>query len=192
MKKTIVILFLIVCNTIYAQEIIFRKDSNEVISFLSSTSPLQLEPLFCSVNASVLIQKDTVTANMYILTFFYNTPKDFILDSTDEIEIRFSDGALYNYNYSRDTTYFIQKDSSVCFNTQVSYNCLSKMTQMPISEILFITPLYTHRIEIEDKMKLNMPNLVRVVLDRADEEFDSILQMQRGLKRPVIKKSSRH
>jgi len=31
-----------------------------------------------------------------------------------------------------------------------------------------------------------------VVLDRADEEFDSILQMQRGLKRPVIKKSSRH
>ena len=64
MKKTIVILCLIVCNTIYAQEIIFRKDSNEVISFLSSTSPLQLEPLFCSVNASVLIQKDHVTATM--------------------------------------------------------------------------------------------------------------------------------
>lgn len=190
MKKAIVILCLLVGNIIYAQEIILREDSNQIIRLLSSTSPLQLEPFFCSVNASVLIPKDTITPNVYVLTFFYNTPKDFILDSTDEIEIRFSDGALYNYNYSRDISKFIQKDSSVCFNTLVSYNCLRKMTQIPIREILFITGRYTHRIEIEDKKKLNMPNLARLILDMVDEEYGPILQMQRGLKGHIIKKAS--
>jgi hypothetical protein len=191
MKKIITILCLAMTNTIHAQEIIERRDTNQVISLLTSTAPLQLEPMFCSVNASVLIPKDTITSNLYILSFFYNTPKEILLDTTAEIEIRFSDGGIYTFNNARNSEEITPKDSSVSFQLMVSYNCLNKMTEIPVSEISFVSPLYTHRIEIEDKMKLYLPNLARYILDKSDEEYLPILNWQRSLNAPAIVFDSR-
>ena len=191
MKKIITILCLAMTNTMHAQEIVERRDTNQVISLLTSTEPLQFEPMFCSVSAGALITKDTVTANLYILSFFYNTPKEILLDTTAEIEIRFSDESLYTFKYGRMAKEITPKDSSVGFHTMVSYNCLKKMTEVPVSEISFVTPLYTHRIEIEDKMKLYLPNLARYILDKSDEEYLPILNWQRSLNAPAIVFDSR-
>ncbi len=186
MKKIIIIFCLALSNKMYAQEIIERSDSNQVISLLTSSVPLQLKPKFCSVNAVVLIPKDTVTADVFFLSFFYDTPMEFILDSSAEVQIRFSDGSLYSYNYSRNLKKLIPKDSNVCFQAIVSYNCLSKMNKILVCEISFITPLYTHRIKIEDNMKLYLVNLARFILDKSDEEYRPILQWERSLNARAI------
>jgi hypothetical protein len=179
MNKIIIILCLLINFKTNAQEIIYRQDSNQVITLLTSTEPLQLEPLFCSVNAVVLLPKDTVTTNVYLLSFFYNTPKEITLDTTAEVEIRFSDGTLFSYNYNKNADEVIPKDSSACFGVMVSYNCLRKMTKVPVSEITFVTPLYSHRIDVEDMMKLYLPNLAKYLLDKAAEEYLSILETER-------------
>ncbi len=181
MKKLLVILCLVAFHALHAQEIINRKDTNQVISILTSSVPLQLEPLFCSVNAGALIPKDTVTDNMYVLSFSYDTPKDILLDTTAEIEIRFSDSTLFTFNNQRNDEEWTPKDSSITFQILVSYNCLKKMTKVPVSEIRFVTPLYTHRIEIEDKMKLFLPNLSKCLLTKASEEYASILSFERSV-----------
>ena len=186
MNKFIIIIFLLVCQTVKAQEIVYRKDSNQVISLLTSTSLLQLEPLFCSVNAFALLPEDTVTANLCMLAFFYNTPKEIMLDTTDVVEIRFSDGTFFSFNYGRDYRKLIEKDSSACFGFLVSYNCLEKMTKVPVSDITFITSLYEHRIEIEDKMKLNLPNLAKFILVKLEEEYANILRYERSKNVPAI------
>ncbi len=191
MNKFIIIISLLVCQTVKAQEIIYRVDSNQVISILTSTSPLQLEPLFCSVSAGSLIPKDTVTPNFYVLSFFYNTPQEIILDTTDVIEIRFSDGAIFSFNYGRNSNKVIEKDSSAYFGISVSYECLKKMTKVPVSEITFVTSLYEHRIEIEDKMKLYLPNLAKFLLDKVEEECNNILFYERSKNVPTIVFDSR-
>lgn len=191
MNKFIIIVSLLVCQTVKAQEIIYRVDSNQVISILTSTSPLQLEPLFCSVSAGSLIPKDTVTANLYVLSFFYNTPKEITLDTADVVEIRFSDGAIFSFNYGRNSNKVIEKDSSAYFGISVSYECLEKMTKVPVSEITFVTSLYEHRIEIEDKMKLYLPNLAKFLLDKVEEEYNNILTYERGINAPAIVFDSR-
>jgi hypothetical protein len=186
MNKIIIIIFLVVCQTVNAQEITYRVDSNQVISILTSTSPLQLDPLFCSVSAASLIPKDTVTANLYVLSFFYNTPKEITLDTTDVVEIRFSDGAIFSFNYGRNANKVIEKDSTAYFGISVSYECLEKMTKVPVSEITFVTSLYEHRIEIEDRMKLNLPNLAKFLLDKVEEEYNNILTYERRINAPAI------
>jgi hypothetical protein len=186
MNKIIIIIFLVVCQTVKAQEITYRVDSNQVISILTSTSPLQLDPLFCSVSAASLIPKDTVTANLYVLSFFYNTPKEITLDTTDVVEIRFSDGAIFSFNYGRNANKVIEKDSTAYFGISVSYECLEKMTKVPVSEITFVTSLYEHRIEIEDRMKLNLPNLAKFLLDKVEEEYNNILTYERRINAPAI------
>ena len=191
MNKFIIIVTLLVCQTVKAQEIIYRVDSNQVISILTSTSPLQLEPLFCSVSAGSLIPKDTVTANLYVLSFFYNTPKEITLDTADVVEIRFSDGAIFSFNYGRNSNKVIEKDSSAYFGISVSYECLEKMTKVPVSEITFVTSLYEHRIEIEDKMKLYLPNLAKFLLDKVEEEYANILRYERSKNVPAIVFDSR-
>ncbi len=153
---------------------------------LTSTSPLQFDPYFCSVNAAALLPKDTVTSNMYILSFFYNTPEEIVLDSTDIVEIHFSDGASFSFNYGRNASEQFEQDSSACFGVIVSYECLKKMTKIPVSEIAFITRLYEHRIEIEDKMKLSLPNLAKLLLDKASEEYVNILAFERSMNVPAI------
>jgi hypothetical protein len=191
MNRIIIIIFLVVCQTVKAQEITYRVDSNQVISILTSTSPLQLEPLFCSVSAGSLIPKDTVTPNFYVLSFFYNTPQEITLDTIDVIEIRFSDGAIFSFNYGRNTSKVIEKDSSACFGVSVSYECLKKMTKVPVSEVTFVTSLYEHRIEIEDKMKLFLPNLAKFLLDKVEEEYNNILTYERRVNAPAILFDSR-
>ena len=186
MNKFIIIIFLLVCQTVKAQEIVYRKDSNQVISLLTSTSLLQLEPLFCSVNAIALLPEDTLTENICMLTFFYNSPKEILLDTTDVVEIRFSDGTFFSFNYGRDSGDLIEKDSSASFGFLVSYNCLKKMTKVPVSDITFITSLYEHRIEIEDKLKLNLPNLAKFLLVKLEEEYNNILTFQRRMNVPAI------
>ena len=193
MNKIIIIISILVCQTVKAQEITYRVDSNQVISILTSTSPLQLEPLFCSVSAGSLIPKDTVTANLYVLSFFYNTPKEITLDTADVVEIRFSDGAIFSFNYGRNSNSnkVIEKDSSAYFGISVSYECLKKMTKVPVSEITFVTSLYEHRIEIEDKMKLYLPNLAKFLLDKVEEEYNNILTYERRINAPAIVFDSR-
>ena len=193
MNKFIIIIFLLVCQTVKAQEITYRVDSNQVISILTSTSPLQLEPLFCSVSAGSLIPKDTVTPNFYVLSFFYNTPQEITLDTTDVVEIRFSDGAIFSFNYGRNSNSnkVIEKDSSAYFGISISYECLKKMTKVPVSEITFVTSLYEHRIEIEDKMKLYLPNLAKFLLDKVEEEYNNILTYERGINATAIVFDSR-
>jgi len=191
MNKIIIIIFLVLCQTVKAQEITYRVDSNQVISILTSTSPLQLDPLFCSVSAASLIPKDTVTANLYVLSFFYNTPKEITLDTTDVVEIRFSDGAIFSFNYGRNANKVIEKDSTAYFGISVSYECLEKMTKVPVSEITFVTSLYEHRIEIEDRMKLNLPNLAKFLLDKVEEEYKNILTYERRINVPAIVFDSR-
>ncbi len=191
MNKFIIIISLLVCQTVKAQEITYRVDSNQVISILTSTSPLQLEPLFCSVSAGSLIPKDTVTPNFYVLSFFYNTPKEITLDTADVVEILFSDGVIFSFNYGRNTSKVIEKDSSACFGVSVSYECLKKMTKVPVSEITFVTSLYEHRIEIEDKMKLYLPNLAKFLLDKVEEECNNILFYERSKNVPTIVFDSR-
>ncbi len=186
MNKIIIVISLLVCQTAKAQEITYRVDSNQVISILTSTSPLQLDPLFCSVSAASLIPKDTVTANLYVLSFFYNTPKEITLDTTDVVEIRFSDGAIFSFNYGRNVNKVIEKDSTAYFGISVSYECLEKMTKVPVSEITFVTSLYEHRIEIEDRMKLNLPNLAKFLLDKVEEEYNNILTYERRINAPAI------
>jgi hypothetical protein len=186
MNKIIILISLLICQTVKAQEITYRVDSNQVISILTSTSPLQLDPLFCSVSAGSLIPKDTVTPNFYVLSFFYNTPKEITLDTTDVVEIRFSDGAIFSFNYGRNANKLIEKDSSAYFGISVSYECLKKMTKVPVSNITFITSLYEHRIEIEDRMKLNLPNLANFLLDKLEEEYANILRYERSKNVPAI------
>jgi hypothetical protein len=186
MNKIIIIIFFVVCQTAKAQEIIYRKDSNQIISLLTSTSLLQFEPFFCTVNAFALLPEDTVTANICMLTFYYNTPKEITLDTTDIVEIRFSDGTFFSFNYGRDTQVLIEKDSSAPFGIFVSYNCLDKMTKVPVSDITFITSLYEHRIEIEDRMKLNLPNLAKFLLVKLEEEYNNILTDERSKNVPAI------
>lgn len=191
MNKIIIVISLLICQTVKAQEITYRVDSNQVISILTSTSPLQLDPLFCSVSAGSLIPKDTVTPNFYVLSFFYNTPKEITLDTTDVVEIRFSDGAIFSFNYGRNANKLIEKDSSAYFGISVSYECLKKMTKVPVSDITFITSLYEHRIEIEDRMKLNLPNLAKFLLDKVEEEYNNILTYERRINAPAIVFDSR-
>jgi hypothetical protein len=191
MNKIIIVISILVCQISKAQEITYRLDSNQVISILTSTSPLQLEPLFCSVSAGSLIPKDTVTPNLYVLSFFYNTPKEITLDTTDIVEIRFSNGAIFSFNYGRNDNKLIEKDSSASFVTSVSYECLEKMTKVPVSEIIFVTSLYEHRIEIEERMKLNLPNLAKFLLDKVEAEYKIILTNERRLNVPAIVFDSR-
>ena len=191
MNKIIIVISLLVCQTVKAQEITYRVDSNQVISILTSASPLQLDPLFCSVSAGALIPKDTVTPNFYVLSFFYNTPKEITLDTTDVVEIRFSDGAIYTFNNGRNANKVIDKDSSAYFGISVSYECLEKMTKVPVSDITFVTSLYEHKIEIEDRMKLNLPNLAKFLLDKVVEEYNNILTYERRINAPAIVFDSR-
>jgi hypothetical protein len=54
------------------------------------------------------------------------------------------------------------------------------MTKIPVSDVIFTTPLYTINIEIEDKIKLFLPNLARLILDKANEEYVAILNFERS------------
>ena len=186
MKKTIILLFLVASNTIHAQEIIKRSDSNNLITLFSSVALIQMEPKFCSANAGVIITKDTVTSNIYMVSFFYKSPKEILLDTTAEIEIRFADGSLFTYNNCGALKGTTQKDSTASLQILASYNCMRKMTKIPVSEISFITPLYTHTIVIEDQMKLFLPNLARLILDKTQEEYLPIVELERSLNVPPI------
>jgi len=117
---------------------------------------------------------------MYALTFFYKTPKEITLDTTAEVELRFSDGALFTFNQVRNQLEITAKDSLIGFQCLVSYKCLSKMTKIPVCDVIFTTPLYTINIEIEDKIKLFLPNLARLILDKANEEYVAILNFERS------------
>ncbi len=180
MKKIIFISFLFIYQTIHAQKITHREESEVGVSILSSTVPMQLEPYLFSVNAFAIIPKDTAAEDMYALSFFYKTPKEITLDTTAEVELRFSDGTLFTFNQVRNELEPTAKDSLISFQCLVSYKCLSRMTKMPVSDINFITPLYTINIEIEDKIKLFLPNLARLILDKANEEYVDILNFERS------------
>lgn len=186
MKKILLVSLVFFHHSIFAQEIVNRSDEGNTISLLSSSVPLRLAEPYCFVRAGAIITKDTIIPNIYLFSFYYNTPQEILLDTTSEIEIRFSDGALFSFNNINNSKNITLKDSMVSFKSILSYNCLQKIIHVPISTITFITPLYTHQIEMEDKMKLFFPNLVKFILDKSDEEFEPILKEARSWNAPPI------
>lgn len=186
MKKLLLIWCLVVFHAAQAQEIIYRRDTNQVLSLLSSSVPLQLDPNFCSANAGAVIAEDTLADKYYILNFYYNTPRDILLDTTATVEIRFADESLFTFNRARNDDEITPKDSSVTFYCMVTEKCLRKMTKIPVCALNFITSLYTHRVAIEDKMKLFLPNLARFILDKVEEEQSTIISLGRVTNVPAI------
>ncbi|MBU3715091.1 MAG: hypothetical protein FGM46_09125 [Ferruginibacter sp.] len=187
MKKLLPLLCMVMFHSVHAQKIEERNDNGNYIALLTSTVPLQIEPLFFTSNLGAIITKDTTTENLYILSFFYTTPKEISMDTTCEVKIRFSDDDIFSFTKAQNDKKSTPKDSLVGFCTFISDDCLRKMTQIPVSEVTFKTPLYTHRIEIEDKMKLFLPNLARFILDKVDEECLSIFDFERNKNVPAIK-----
>ena len=182
-------------NITNAQELVIREDKNDIISLYFSNSKLQAKPNYCLVRGAAFLSKDTSIENSYILSFIYNTPEEIELDSSVKIEILFMDGKKYVFdNYSQNDEEDLVttlKDSSAVVFFPVSYECLLKMTKVPVSGISFLTPLYTHRIEIADTMKLVLPNLARKIFESADEEFVTMLLKEQALHAPHIVFDSR-
>ena len=87
-------MLLIMFQTVEAQKIIERIDSDEGITLLTSSVPIQLDPYLFNLNATSFVPKDTNYYPIFALSFFYKTPKEITLDSSAEIEIRFSDGTF--------------------------------------------------------------------------------------------------
>lgn len=181
MKKILTLLFIAFSFIGHSQEIIEREDMEDAIHLISSYVPLRSSQPYCMVNFGVYIPKDTVTINTYIISFFYDTPKEILLDTTAEVDIRFSDGTLFTFNNANNAKKSIMKDSMIGFRSVISYNCLQKIIHVPIAEIKFNTPLYTHQILMEDKMRLFLPTLAQFIVDKSDAEFDPILEEARSL-----------
>jgi len=186
MKKFILIFCFLISKTIFGQEIAYKDETETYVSFLTTTQPLQFEPNLCSVSSAALIPSDTAISVVYMLFFYYNTPKTIMLDSSCTVELMFSDETTYRFNYVVRKEEMIPQDSSVTFNTIVNYECMYKLTKMPIKNISFITPLYRHQIVIEDRMKLFLPNLARFVLDKSDQVFQNNLNFERSIHVPSI------
>lgn len=174
--KTFIIISIVFCNICNAQEIIYRQDNKGIISIMSSSVPVQLEPNFCSAGAGSLIPKDTSIFPIFMLSFFYNAPLQNISDSTDAIEFVFADGKKFNFQKYQDDQKLTLKDSSVFFGALIDYECLKKMRIIPVNEIIFITKEYRHTVLIEDKNKLFLPTLSRFIVDKTKEEYNSLVK----------------
>ena len=181
MKKIIIILFMLATNITEAQQIISREDNGEFVSLITSTSLLQADPNFCSVNSFAWIPKDTSINNGYGFTFFYSAPEEITSDTNDVVEITFSDGVRFDFNQSRIEKDKTPKDSSVIFSVLISYDCMKKITKVPIREITFITSTYRHTIEINDRMKLAFPNIVNLIINEVEDEYVKVLSSGNGL-----------
>lgn len=186
MKKYILLFCLLISNRIFAQEIAYKDETESYVSFLTTTQPLQFAPNLCSVSSGALIPSDTAASAVYMLFFYYNTPKTIMLDSSCMVELMFSDETTYRFNYVVRHEEVIPQDSSVTFNTIVNNECMYKLTKVPIKNISFITPIYKHQIELEDRMKLFLPNLARFVLDKSDQVFQNNLNFERSIHAPSI------
>lgn len=186
MKKSLVVLCILFSFVGHSQEIIDREDNDYAVHFKTSYVPLRSVKPYCLANLGVYIPKDSTSADTYIISFFYDTPKEIKLDSTAEVEIRFSDGTLFVFNNIYDSKSVIMKDSMITFRAIISYNFLDKLTRVPITNIMFNTPLYTHQIVMEDKMILNLPVLAQFAIDKSDEEFKPILEEARSLNESPI------
>jgi hypothetical protein len=191
MKKLMIIACVALSNVIQAQKIEERLDEEDFISLLTSNVLLDGGENFSYASAGSLIPKDTLLDLIYVLNVYYKTPNEILLDSTAVVEIRFTNGDLFTYNYSRDQINVIQKDSMVMFHFLPSFNCLNKMTNVPISEISFITSDYVHKLVIEDNMKLQFPKLANLLIENCRTEYTSILKEARNLNAPAIVFDSR-
>lgn len=176
MKYFFVLYLFLLSNITKGQEIDMREENDEGVVLLTTTLPLQMEPNLFVSNALVIIPKDTLVPPDYVFSFFYNTPEGITLDTTCEVELRFMDGALYSFPYFKHREKYTEKDSLVCFQTFLSYECVQKMKNMSIIDYNFITPLYQHKITIEDKAKMIMPSLTRFILSKQEEEYRIIIQ----------------
>jgi hypothetical protein len=191
MKKMIIIFCIAFSNVIQAQEIEERLDENGVITIRTTNVFLNVGDQYSYARAAGLISKDTLLDPVYVLSICYKTPKDLLLDTTAVAEIRFSNGDLFSFNYSRKSQELIPKDSIVRFSFLTSYNCLNEMQHVPISDISFISTNYVHKIEIEDEMKLRLPNLANLLISNCKTEYSSILKEERRLNAPAIVFDSR-
>lgn len=185
MKKIVILVLFLISNKTEAQEIEMREENDELVALLTSTIPLQLEPHLFSTNAIVMIPKDTLVSPDYVFSFFYNSPEEITLDTTCEVEIRFWDGTLFSFPYFKHRNRYVIKDSTACFQVFISSDCIQKMKDMPVRYYIFNTPLYQHKITIEDKAKMLMPLLTRYILKKQDEEY-TILSQKRKDSNPLL------
>ena len=183
--KKIIIGLLFIINNVQSQNLVSREEYQNGVGLITSTTALKLEPFF-SANAIAFIHKDTLSPDEYGFTFFYNAPEETTLDTNDIMEILFSDGERIDFNHKGENINKIAKDSPVSFSVLSNEDCVSKMMNVPILEITFTTPAYQHRIEIPDKMKLMLPNLVRYLLRQVEEEKIKIAEHLKSLSVPPI------
>lgn len=179
MKYFLLIYLFLQSNISQGQEIDIRKENDEGVVFLTTTLPLQIEPHLFSTNAIVMIPKDPLVSPDYVFSFFYNSPEEITLDTTCEVEIRFWDGTLFSFPYFKHRNRYVIKDSTVCFQVFISSDCILKMKDMPVRYYIFNTPLYQHKITIEDKAKMIMPLLTRYILKKQDEEYTILSQKRK-------------
>ena len=186
MKKLITVILIVLVHFCTAQQIAERTDGEEAISLLTNVIYLQDDLESFRAGLAAIVYKDTVNRNDYLLSLFYDTPKEFCLDTSTEIEIRFSDGVTYNYKQFKNSNERFLKDSTACVQCLIGQKCLQKMTEVPVSHITFLTPAYNHRIGIEDAMKLCLPNLAKLILEKANEEKWAIIDREQRWNAPAI------
>jgi hypothetical protein len=115
----------------------------------------------CRVEGRVLNSDST---NFYVFAFLFTSPKTFFMTSKNKIQIRFSDGEVYEDNIYTDGE-FIGKERELKIKIQVSKYILTQMKDQSVASIVFITSSFKHVIPLTDLYQNKLMSLSAFLLD---------------------------
>jgi hypothetical protein len=162
MLKYIPLLFFCFLQNSYAQSISERRvDSSGNILFITKPDTIATGEKYCIVEGVVLHSKNCF---YYGFGFYFISSATFYMTKQNKIQIRFSDGEVFEQNVYTDGE-FIGEGSELKIKLQVSDVLLRQMKHQSVSSVAFIASSFKHVLPITEMYQEKLMKLSSFLLD---------------------------
>ena len=161
-KTTLTLLICFSGIALQAQSISERVvDSSGDITIITTRDTLAADPNNCYTEGFIY-NSDSV--NYYGLVFYFDAHQIFFLTPKDRIQIRYSDGEVYD-DFVVTNGEFVSEGELVKIMFPISENALNKMLSKSVTSITLITEKFRHTIKVEESYNQTFQTLSEYMLN---------------------------
>ena len=171
MKRIILLSMIFLLRQGFAQSVKVISEDDTYIHLLGSGVHLSNQENFLRANFGSYIEKDSIYKVGFILTFFYNSPEHVLFDSSDEVEIYFTDGEKYALNKYDINHEEFDKDSLTMFICLADKDFVKKLVETDVESVSIQTKSYTYNTIVDDTCRSNLSKLAESIVIKSNDVF---------------------
>ncbi len=162
-KLILALILTVISSTAYSQSISKRTvdSSGHIIVFTTIDTIAANSAAYCAVDG-LIYNADSIY--YYALDFYFTSPQSFLLSSKDKVNIKYSDGEVYEVTPFSEGNYY-SKGQDVYISIAVSENALYKMLQYPVKSVSIVTEKFRHNIPVDSNYEKTFEKLADFMLN---------------------------